>query len=75
MTTNAIIFLSLILIIGGIWGIIYAICKQIAFMQEQKKRHYKVRSILTRTGDDGINHCYELLEEARKEYPNLYKHY
>jgi uncharacterized protein (DUF2225 family) len=75
MTTNAMLFLGFVLIAAGIWGILYAIRKQIEFMREQKKRHYKVRSILTREGDDVVNHCYELLEEVRKDYPNLHKHY
>jgi uncharacterized membrane-anchored protein YhcB (DUF1043 family) len=75
MTTNAMIFFALILIVGGIWGILYAIRKQIAFMREQKKRHYKVHSIQTRACDDAIDHCYELLDEVRKEYPDLHKHY
>jgi hypothetical protein len=68
MTTNAMIFLALILIVGGLWGLIYAIRKQSECMREQKKRHYKVRNILTREGDDVLDHCYELLEEGRKRY-------
>jgi len=71
MTTHAMLFIAVILIAVGVWGLIYAIRKQIAFMREQKKRHYKVHSMATREGDDVINHCYELLDEVRKEYPHL----
>jgi hypothetical protein len=71
MTTNAMIFWSIIVMAASIWGILYAIRKQIEFMREQKKRHYKVRSIQTRECDDVINHCYELLEESRKQFPHI----